>query len=80
MNKKRVPTDLRKYLIENNWVETDNGFEADNLLIYFRGDFKEWRLKDVNVLSNMDIMSINIPFDENEKLILKKQCSIHHKS
>ncbi|WP_438423112.1 hypothetical protein [Aquimarina macrocephali] len=72
--------ELKDFLIKNNWKETDLGFVADNLLVYYRKDFKEWRLKDMNKFTNMDITSIDLPFSEKEKQRFRIICSNSHKS
>lgn len=69
-----------KSKIAQRWIETKDAYIANNLQIYFRSEFGEWRLKDMSILSSMDITTIKIPLDNNEILRIKKICSEHHKS
>lgn len=69
-----------KSKIASNWIETKDEFIADNLRIYYRSEFREWRLKDTTVFSTMDITTIKIPLDNEEIYRIKKICSAHHKS
>ena len=69
-----------KSKIAINWFETKDQFIADNLIIYYRYEFGEWRLKDTSVFSSMDITTIKIPLDSEEIYRIKKLCSDHHKS
>ena len=62
------------------WKESNNSFSAGNLLVYYRAEFNEWRLKDLSVFSSMDIMTIDFPFDENSKARLWRHCSENYKA
>jgi hypothetical protein len=67
-----------KEKIATHWVETKDAFIADNLQIYFRSDFGQWRLRDMNLLSSMDLTTIKVPLDNEEVFRIKKICSEHH--
>jgi hypothetical protein len=69
-----------KSKIASNWIETKDEFIADNLIIYYRSEFGEWRLRDMNLASSMDITTIKIPLDSEEIIRIKKLCSEYHKS
>jgi len=69
-----------KSKIAQRWIETKDAYIADNLQIYFRTEFGEWRLRDMNIASSMDITTIKIPLDNEEVSRIKKICSEHHKS
>jgi hypothetical protein len=65
---------------ELRWdVETDK-IVADNLVIYFRESFNEYRLRDISNHSGMDLTSINFPLDADEKARLWEICSRYFKS
>lgn len=69
-----------KSKIASNWIETKDAFIADNLSIYYRSEFGQWRLKDMNNASSMDITTIKIPLDSEEIIRIKRLCSDYHKS
>lgn len=69
-----------KSKIASNWIETKDAFTADNLIIYYRSDFGEWRLKDMNIASSMDITTVKIPLNDEEIKRIKRLCSEYHKS
>lgn len=52
---------------------------ADNIVLYYRKQYSEWRLKDTSVFSSQDIINVN-PFIDFDIQIVKRKASIYHKS
>lgn len=78
MDVKKQFEELKNHFEPNNWKVENERLVADNLVIYFRQKFNEWRLGMQG--SMMDITSINFPFNEEEKFRIQKLCSENHKS
>lgn len=65
--------------IAKEWQKNEDGsFTADNLKIYYREEFKEWRLKDTALLTTLDITDIPIPLTDKEIERVKNHCSRNH--
>lgn len=72
--------DLVKYFSnELRWEVERDKIVADNLVIYFRESFNEYRLRDTSNHSGMDLTTINFPLDADEKARLWDICSIYFK-
>jgi len=74
---------LKEFFKKRNWNIDDKEmcFEADNLLIYYREDRGEWRLKNTlhtGSYSTMDITTVYFPFDEKEQKRIRSLCSKSH--
>jgi len=56
-------------------LQANGVFKNNNLLIYYRDTYKEWRLKDLSVFSTMDICTIDFPLDDVEMSRIWRYCS-----
>ncbi len=64
--------ELRDFLSEMGFTETPTDFYNNNIIIYFRGDKNEWRIKNINHPHGMDLTGFELPLnEENRRLIWK---------
>lgn len=47
---------------------------AGNIVLYYREEYGEWRLKDMERMSINDIVNVN-PFSEHDILVVKRNAS-----
>ena len=71
---------LKTFFNSHNWKINNSlmTLEAGNLRIYYRDDYKAWRLKNTNAkgsYSFMDLTTIDFPFDDTEKKSVLALCS-----
>ena len=75
---------LKEFFKKRNWHIDDKEmcFELDNLLIYYKEDHEQWRLKNTlhtGCYLTMDITRVSFPFDEKEQKRLWRICSKNHR-
>lgn len=72
--------ELKSFLVDElGWEEINSTFRAGNILVYFREEFKQWRIKDTSKLSSMDLSSIEFPLDDVQKKIIWRHSSENYK-
>lgn len=71
---------IEEYLRDLGWKETNQGFIAENLFVYFNSRFKQWRLRDLSAMRPEDLTSINNPMTEEDKVSFKRICSQFYNS
>jgi len=51
----------------------------ENIMIYFRGNYNEWRIMDTTTTHGMDLTSFKIPLNSEEKKRIWKTVSDNYK-
>lgn len=71
---------LRAFLVDElGWEEVNSTFRAGNILIYFREEFKQWRIRDTSKFTSMDLTTIEFPLDDDQKRIIWRHSSENYK-
>jgi len=60
------------------WKEGYHNFTCGNLKVYYRADFKEWRITSFG--SSLDLDAIDYPFTERSWSVLHFNASKHYVS
>lgn len=69
---------IERVLEERGWKELYNKrFKVGNLIIYYRIDFKEWRIRAEGM--TMDITTIDYPLPEESWAKLHRTASQHYR-
>lgn len=80
MNTEDQQNQLREFLKELGFEESRSlVFFNKNLMIYYRDNQNQWRIKNTDSMHGMDLNSFDLPLDDDEKRRIWKTVSDNYK-